>query len=266
MNDNKKYLKNIRYINHFKFLITAIIVPVVIGSITSYITFKMDKPKEYLIRESFNLEKLDVTKYFPLDEGNYWIYSRNLTFADGDGTNKSIKDEIKVEVINKYKNDDKELFVIKGDPLAEKEAEEAENIIYGYIVLANKIIKVPTYKINSFIDIFKNKSNINRDDTEGLYIEYEFPLYNGEKYGEFSELFRSDSKNISYVTKLMPYRKKVGENIMDIGIYQIDNLYNSGDEQKFFTPYLGITEMSYEHRGTTDKYLIDLKEYKLKED
>lgn len=262
MKKNKRYSNNIRYIDCFKFAITTVIVPIFISGITSYITFKVDKPKEYLIRESFNLEKLDVTKYFPLSKGNYWIYSRDFTFANGDGTDKRIKDEVKVEVIDKYKNDDKELFVIKGDPLAEK---EAENVVYGYIVLAKKIIKVPSDKIDLFIDIFKNKSNINREDTKGLYIEYEFPLYNGEKYGEFSELFRSDSKNISYVTKLTPYRKKVGENIMDIGIYQIDNLYNSGDGQKIFTPYLGITEMSYEHRGTTNKYIIDLKEYKLKD-
>ena len=155
---------------------------------------------------------------------------------------------------------------MKGEPLLEEETKKANEMIYGYIIISNKVIKVPSKKINLLIKKFKNKESICGDDTDGLNIEYEFPLYNGQRYGEFSQLFRKDAKNISYVTKLIPYRKKVGENIIDVGVYQIDNLYNSGDMQKFFNPYLGITEMSYEHRGTKDKYLIDLKEYKIKED
>ena len=248
-----------------KFIGTAIIVPVLIGIITSYISFKMSKPKEYFIRDSFDLEKLDITEYFPLKVGNYWKYSRNMSFADGNG-DIEIKDEVTVDVIKHYKNGDMELFVIKGDPLLQEETEKANDIIYGYIIISNKVIRVNSNKIDLFINKFEDKESIYAGDTTGLYIEYEFPLFNGQRYGEFSQLFRPDVKNISYITKLVPYRKKVGENIMDIGIYKIDNLYNSGDEQKMFTPYLGVTEMSYEHRGTTDKFLITLKEYKIKGD
>lgn len=260
----KEKLKNFFSRRTFEFILVGGIVPIMIGVGTAYISFKMDKPKEYLIRESFDLEKLNVTEYFPLEVGNYWIYSRDMVFNIGK-TDKKIKDEVRVEVTNHYKNKDKELFVMKGYPFAEEEAKKANDITYGYIVISNKVIHVGPSQINLFINKFKNNEIINVPDTYGLSLEYEFPLYNGQRYGEFSQLFREDAKNISYVTKLTPYRKKVGENIMDIGIYQIDNLYNSGDEQKMFTPYLGVTEMSYEHRGTTDKYNIDLKEYKIKE-
>lgn len=253
-----------KLIENFNFIATAVIVPILIGITTSYISFKMDKPREYLVRETFNLEKLDVTKYFPLKTGNYWIYSRDMSFNNGH-EDEHIEDEVKVEVIDHYENGDSQLFVIKGNPIIEG-TKEANNYIYGYIVVSNKIIIVPNQKINLFIEKFKNKEGIYADDTNVLSVEYEFPLYDGQKYGDITDLFRADAKNISHVTKLVPYRKKVGENIMDIGNYKIDNLYNSGDEQKIFTPYLGITEMSYEHRGTTDKYTVDLKEYKIKED
>lgn len=249
----------------FKFIATAMIVPILIGILTSYISFKMSKPKEYFIRESFDLEKLDITSYFPLHVGNYWTYSRDMSIDAMNG-NREIKDEVTVDVIKHYKNGEMDLFVMKGDPLLQEDVEKANDIIYGYIIISNKVIKVGNDKIDLFVEKFKAKQSIYANDTDGLYIEYEFPLYSGQRYGEFSQLFRHDAKNISYVTKLLPYRKKVGENIMDIGIYQIDNLYNSGDEQKTFTPYLGVTEFTYEHRGTVYKYLISLKEYKIKED
>lgn len=249
----------------FKLILESVVTPVVIGISTAYISFKMNKPKEYFIRESFNLENLDITSYFPLRVGNYWTYRRDMSIGTIDG-NKKIKDEVTVDVIKHYKNGDIDLFVMKGDPLLQEEVKEANEITYGYLIVSNKLIKVGSDKIDLFIEIFKSKRGIYENDTEGLEIEYEFPLFHGQRFGEFSQLFREDVKNINYVTKLEPYRQRVGENIMDIGNYQIDKLYNSGDAQTKFTPYLGITQMSYEHIGTTEKYNISLKDHCLKED
>lgn len=249
----------------FKFILPIlkdVIVPIVIGIFTTYTSLKMSKSKEYYVRESCDLEKLDITSYFPLNVGYYWKYSRDMSIDTSYG-NEKIKDEVTVEVIEHYKNEDIDLFVMRGDPLLREGYEKANKINYGYLIISNKVIKIDNDRIDLFIERFKTKRSIYEDDTVGLDIEYEFPLFNGQRFGEFSQLFRADAKNINYVTKLEPYRKKVGENIMDIANYQIDKLYNSGDEQIRFTPYLGITHISYEHIGTVDKYSITLKEYNI---
>lgn len=100
---------------------------------------------------------------------------------------------------------------------------------------------------------------------EGLSIEFELPLFDKQRYGEFAQLLRSDKKNINYVTKRASYQKQVDDSLIDVGLYTINNRYNSGNQLISFTPYLGITEYDYEHYGTTYTYHMQLKEYKVKE-
>lgn len=260
-NNNAKY-------ELIKFISTSLIVPIIIGIITAYITFKMNKPKEYAIRETFNMNEFKTLNYFPLDVGNYWIYKRSMEYVNDDNEVKIVDDEVTKEVIEKYENDDMKLFVIKGDPLEmdlENKNIEPNNVIYGYIVLSNKIIVVPKQDIDLIVEKFKNKKSLYSGDTKNLNILFEFPLFDNQKYGDFDQLFRNDEKNISHVTELQPYKKKIGESIIDVGIYTINRLHNGGDESITFTPYIGITEYSYNHNGTTNKYYIKLNEYKIKE-
>lgn len=252
----------------FKFISASLILPIVIGGITAYITFKFDKPKEYVIRETFNMNNFKVTEYCPLHVGDYWIYDRNIEYTNFDNEEIKIEDKVKKEIIAEYDNGDMQLFLIKGNPIFidyEKKNLDANQIVYGYIVVSHKVIEVPKERINNIIKKFEKEESLYDDDIDGLRILFEFPLFDKQKYGEYDQLFRNDEKNIYYVSELQPYKKKIGDSIIDVGIYYIDALHNDGDESISFTPYAGITEYSYNHNGTLDKYLIELDEYKIKE-
>lgn len=249
-----------------KFTLTSLLLPIIIGSLTAYITYKMDKPKEYVIRETYNMNNFKILEYFPLKVDNYWIYERNMEYINDENKEVKIKDEVTKKVIANYNNGELDLFVIQGDPLARKEkGNDPNSVMYGYIIVSNKIIEVPKNKINYIIGKFKNKESLYEDDINELSILFEFPLFNKQKYGEFNQLFRKDSKYINNVTELQPYKKRIGESIIDVGIYTIDSVYSSGNEQISYTPYVGITEYSRNSNGTMDNYYIRLKEYKVKE-
>lgn len=250
-----------------KFIATSLIVPTAIGVITAYISFKMNKPKEYAIRETFNMNEFKILEYFPLDIGDYWIYKRNMEYKDDNNEDKKIDDEVKKEVIEKYDNGNMQLFVIKGNPLITADVVkgiDANDITYGYIVISHKVIEVPNKRIDDIRKKFKNKESLYSDDIEGLSVLFEFPLFDNQKYGDFDQLFRNDEYNTNHVSELQPYKRKIGESIIDVGVYSIDSLHNGGDESMTFTPYIGITQYTYNHRGTLNKYFIQLKEYKVK--
>lgn len=160
--NNKKHKNNKKSVsnneNLFKYILTSLLLPIIIGSITAYITFKMDKPKEYVVRESFNMDKFKTTEYFPLKVGNYWVYERDILYRDIDNNEKQLNDRVKKEIINHYNNQELDLFVLKGDPLADPFIKENPNeIVYGYIVVSNKVIKVNKDKIESIIEKVKDK-------------------------------------------------------------------------------------------------------------
>ena len=266
-NNNIKKEKSSKY-EILKFISASLITPIVIGIVTAYITFKFDKPKEYVVRETFNMNNFKVTEYFPLHVGDYWTYDRNIKFNNDYDETIEMKDKVKKEIIEEYDNGDMQLFVIKGDPTfldRERQNIDANEIKYGYILISHKVIEVSKEKIDEIINKFKQKEDLYYDDLEGLTILFEFPLFDKQKYGEYDQLFRNDERNVYYVSELQPYKKKIGESIIDVGIYYIDSLYNDGDASMSFTPYLGITEYSYNHNGTIAKYLIELDEYKIKE-
>lgn len=88
-------------------------------------------------------------------------------------------------------------------------------------------------------------------------------MFNNQRYGDLDQFFRNNGKNINYVKKLQPYKKIIEQTLTDVGLFTINQLYNSGDSETSFTPYLGITEYNYHHNGTLNNSYIRLKEYRL---
>lgn len=247
-----------------KWMISSLVIPIIIGCVTPFVIARMDKTKEYIYMDNSNLENFSVEEYFPLRVGNYWIYERNVEEDNGEGKVAVYTDKVKSEVIEEYFYNDMKLYVLKGNPfLMESSQTEAQNQEYGYIILGTKVIEVSSSLLPRIVDKIKKGEQFAYDDITELNITFEFPLYEGQRYGELSQILLHDAKNSVYVEKLAPYSERKGNSLVDVSTYLIHERYNSGDSVLTFVPYKGIIEYQYEHRGTVYKMSIRLKESSL---
>lgn len=245
-----------------RWIITSIIVPIVcsaIGIIIAIIT--LDKPVTYIYKEVSNLDTFIVTEYFPLKKGNYWTYSyKAKEQLPGSSDVKETSGTIKMIVENVRKYDNCELFEMRGDIFSQDPEEE-----YGYLVVANKVYHVSESYLGQLIEFLDSKKPVEYEFYSHISLEYEFPLFEGQKYGDISGMLRDDLKYVSNVNKLNTYLAKTDNRLEESAAYTIVEADIGSDMQMTFIPYVGITSIKYHHRGTVIDFEVELLKYELNE-
>lgn len=243
-----------------KWLITSVVVPILCASTGIYVAvLTLDKPVTYIYKEVSNLDSFVVTEYFPLEEGNYWIYSytkketlpNSTKVEESSGTIKMMVDKVR-------KYDNCVLFEMKGDIISQD-----SNKLFGYLVIANKVYYVGKSNLSQLIDSLENKKPITYEFYLDIPLEFEFPMFEGQKYGDLSGMIRNDLKYVSNVNKENTFFSKIDNRLEENSVYTIIESYVGSDKQMTFVPYVGITSAQYHHRGTVSDYEVELLEYKV---
>lgn len=229
----------------------------------------------YEYKEVPIFDSLDASEYFPLKPGNWWVYEGFVRNAVTNEEPLTVENNVRIKMLveDVIQVKDIKLYIMKGHPndaawSLEKEDIDKEivEIIpsnYGYLVASNKIFYINDNKINSIIDYLKMKEGRFPED-KLLFIddlEFEFPLFRGQRFGALSNIIRSDLRYFWYVDDKTVFHGSKEDSVTSLPVYSL--IYNTfpGYVKILFRPYLGITSYKYEHHGTTAEVNISLTDY-----
>jgi hypothetical protein len=210
------------------------------------------------LTSAFTYAELE-TDYFPLTEGNYWVYQDLVEIQDPQGNfeveNKYIGEKVKVKKINQLRT----LKVIstenRGDFKIAKMQEEGtpEGIITFFYVVDNKNGRIYSYSNEQIKMILPNNNDV---DMEGSP-EYIFPLQVGLKWGDPQSLKRKDNMYIFFVEKIEDVTVPAGDfkNCFKIVHYTLPD-----ETIQWFCPNVGVVRLEYRHHGTIINLVSELGE------
>lgn len=257
---------------NIQWIIVSVFVPIICASISAIVIIKVtERPTTFIYREIPLVEKFDTLSYFPLKQGNYWIYSCNYKttkLVDEKKSHDAVIEEgikkIKMTVDKVYDGENYVLFVLKGCPFA---GAEGENVRFGFLLVSNKIYLVSDELkiLDKLIDATIKKEMLLYSLYEMIPLFLEFPLYDGQKYGDISTLARPDLAYLNLVEKIDAYSIRNNNRLETRSVFQITQSTIPADFIMTFVPYLGITKVNYRHHGTIDEYETKLENYLIKE-
>jgi hypothetical protein len=196
---------------------------------------------------------------------NYWEYELELkqqTPISGKVATKTNK-ILKMIVEDEEIYDECSLFYMKGDPKTGD-----ENARFGYLVVSNKIFRVPISILKTISNCKKLSDDgdivtFSRKNIEDFHLVFEFPLYVGQRYGDLYELLRRDLMYTYVVSDKEQYNKKNKNKFDVLTMYSINRKYLNMEEQTMFIPTIGIYSYHYHHKGTIEDINYVLKSYKI---
>ncbi len=255
--------------------IVVTIVCSVIVSITAVISafIAREHVTRYDVKIVPRFELVSVTDYFPLKVGNAWLYKGRLKEAVmGQSEAIEIPAEVTMKVINLVKGQHASLYIMQGHPsdaawsLTEKDVNRSVKRVtpsrYGYFVVSNKIFMVDENKIDRIADALRNKEGLlDKDILSYGDLEFEFPLFEGQKFGELNQLARGDLRYCWYVESSTIFHSPEGDKVKAIPSYKLLQNTLPGYVEMEFTPYLGITSYTYSHHGTPAQLDLSLEKY-----
>jgi len=203
------------------------------------------------------------TDYFPLTEGNYWVYQDQIEIQDTDGEfeveNKYIGEKVKVKRINQLRTLKVLSTETRGDFKIAKMQEEGtpEGTITFFYVIDNKNGRIYSYSNEQIKMILPNNSDVTIEGSP----EYIFPLQVGSKWGDPESLERKDKMYFPYVESLEDITAPAGT-FKDC--FKIIHHTLPDETAQWFCPNVGIVRLEYRHHGTIDNLISELKEINLK--
>jgi len=255
--------------------ITVTIVCAFFVAITSILAALIAREKitTYEYKEIPGYDFITTTDYFPLAVGNYWAYEGFATTTVVGGKLIEKKVQLRVKVIDVIREGDIALFVLSGHPSdaawALKEKNLKDTIIqippskYGYLVIANKIYFVEQDKISKIVEAIKDSGHLGSDLITQSDLEFEFPLFKGQRYGEISQVARKDLSYFWYVDDYVSRHQIENASFRYLPEYEL--VYNTTPDfiSLTFSPFLGIISYKYSHHGTKAEVNISLASYKI---
>ena len=203
------------------------------------------------------------TNYFPLIEGNYWVYQDQIEIQDRDGDfeveNKYIGEKVKVRRINQLRTLKVLSTETRGDFKITKMQEEGtpEGTITFFYVVDNKNGRIYSYSNEQIKMILPNNNDVTIEGSP----EYIFPLQVGSKWGDPESLNRKDKMYFYYVERLEDVTVPAGTFKECFKIIH----YTLPDETiQWFCPNVGVVRLEYRHHGTIHNLISELKEINLK--
>ncbi|MBC9786122.1 hypothetical protein H1S01_16765 [Heliobacterium chlorum] len=168
-----------------------------------------------------------------------------------------------MEVKKIYTNKDKDYYIaeMKGNPLADFDQFDER---YGLLVVSSKVYYIDESDLDNMIQYTSTNSMIPIELLERTDLMFEFPLYNGEKYGSVSTLTRTDFRYMWTVAKKDVIHQKENNEMKNVSLYEMKNITIGDSITITYIPNLGIISKEYKHNGTTNKQNIELYEYNVK--
>lgn len=212
-----------------------------------------------------------ATDYFPLQAGNTWEY---VGTARNDTVQKTViekKIRVLMRVVDVTQGGSATLFTMKGHPSdaawaleshdSSKDTVEVPASIYGYLIVANKVLRIPEERLGEVKKAveaggFLKQELVSQDD-----LEFEFPLFRGQVFGNPHQMTRGDRCYAWQVTDSTLYHTSGKETIVEVPRYKLVYLTLPDYTEVSFVPYLGVVSFSYSHHGTTAQVDIDLQDY-----
>jgi len=226
---------------------------------------------KYELRLVPSFDNIETTDYFPLREGNFWEYIGTARNAVGDGVIVEKKVKISMSVVEVFRSANATLVTMKGhlsDAIWTLEAKHAtEEIIhipesiYGYLIVANKIFRIEEGRLALAKDMIRKGGYDEYNLIGDTNLEFEFPLFRGQVFGDFDQLVREDRSYVWHVAESTFYHVSEKDTIKEVPHYEI--VHNTlPDYVGFsFVPYRGIISYSYSHHGTTAQLDLYLQNY-----
>ncbi|WP_227936023.1 hypothetical protein [Alkalihalobacillus deserti] len=224
-----------------------------------------------------------TTDYFPLKEGNRWIYEGEFVKYSPlrqDYVKGQVELEVNIEdVISK---DGLHLFIFSnfitnvGLQLENhlEFNEYYEKIILeknrtGLLLVANKIFLVNPKELEGAIDTFERLGEVKDNVAVSFNMEkyeliMELPLFKGQRFGDMDSITRPDIGYFWYVNSVSEKMKLVNNTFQRIPTFELIQTYISGYERITFTPYQGIDSYDFRHSGGKGEVSLSLKSFEIK--
>lgn len=188
-------------------------------------------------------EEPNIEEYFPLNEGDYWEYAFHKKQDSADGM--IIEDQkLRMEVEGVFKTEDYSIMEMKGDLIRSMPDRR-----FGLVVKSNQVYYLCEETLDVLLTAVKNNESpeFNSFNT-GVRLLFQFPLYNGQKFG--GDTSREDQMYMWVVKEDGYFLRKIKGEPEYIPKYAVG--YSScGEEISYsFVTGIGITAHSYHHNGT----------------
>ncbi|PJZ68635.1 hypothetical protein CH373_16705 [Leptospira perolatii] len=222
--------------------------------------------------ETSDFSSADVPKYFPLEPGNRWWYSGKAKQSIGPG--KTIEKNISIEmrVLEVIKNREAQLFILEGHPsqavwYLKPEHKNLKKVVirperYAYLSVGGKLFEIRGDSVDTVISDLRKNSNLPNLDLDD--IAFEFPLFDGQKFGGTKG---PDGEVEGYdwqVDRVLSKAQKSLRKMKKYLAFQIIQRALSSYTEIQFEPYSGITKYKYIHHGSVCEVYLDLREHHLK--
>ena len=124
------------------------------------------------------------------------------------------------------------LYVMQGHPmdvawsLTKKDVGRSRKKVmpskYGYFVVSNKIFMIDEDKLERVADALRKKDSLLEQGTlSNGDLEFEFPLFEGQKFGEPNQLARNDLSYFWYVKDSTIFHSPEGDKVKAIPSYKL---------------------------------------------
>jgi hypothetical protein len=161
-----------------------------------------------------------------------------------------------MKILDSFKNDHYSLFKVSGDIFTcEPDA------IFGLLVVSNKIYYVSPEHINELIDAAIRNEMIDQGNFKYGYELFEFPLSDGQHYGELIHPKRNDLMYSWMVSCPDFYQLKKGDEFFPNKVFSIEKRTAPAYVEIRYIPFVGIAKYAYRHHGTINEYELNLLKF-----
>jgi hypothetical protein len=258
--------------SHKKEIIVTVVCAVCVGITAVLSAIIARRPATtYQVKRIPSFENVAATDYFPLKAGNTWEY---VGTARNDTAQKTViekKVRVLMRVVDVTRGDSTTLFTMKGHPSdaawaleshdSPKDTVEVPASTYGYLVVANKVLRIPEERLGDVKKAIKDGGFLKPELILQDDLEFEFPLFRGQVFGSPHQMTRGDRSYAWQVTDSTLYHTPGKETITEVPRYKLVYLTRTDYTEVSFVPYLGVVSFSYSHHGTTAQVDIDLQDY-----
>lgn len=212
-----------------------------------------------------------VSDYFPLRDGNYWIYKGIARYDTVSGVVAEDSIRVEMRVTGSVLGPSAELYYMEGHPWdawAFWPEDSLQNIasptpsVYGILVVSNKLFYVLRDDFEVVSAAVENGSMAPDSCFSMEQMAFEFPLFRGLRFGAGPGCLMNDEESYMwFVQECTVYNSIVDNTIVERPLYRI--IYNTGPGcvTLEFAPFRGIDSYTYDHHGSLCHIELELDEY-----
>lgn len=194
----------------------------------------------------------ETTEYFPLEEGNVWVYEGRYDYTKDNSNVVADKTvTLRMEVLQVHKFEHLTVAVLRGWPF-DYVSTSGQSEITALLAVGNKLYHMTD---SQAIDrAIREESAFNLLSEDDIFLE--FPLSKGMRFGQIMQMGRSKPTYIWHVED--EFDAATSFSRRSRRAYRVALRELPGHSVMVFQPHVGIIEYDYEHHGTVDKLHLEL--------